>query len=76
MSKAFEYVNHELLLAKLAGKGLPDHLVQIFKSVYAKTTVKVCVNGVFSDSWKIHRGVLQGGITSAFLFNLYIDEIL
>ena len=76
MSKAFDYVNHELLIAKLAGKGLPDHLVQIFKSVYAKTTVRVCVNGVFSDSWKIHRGVRQGGITSAFLFNIYIDDIL
>ena len=76
MSKAFEYVNHELLIAKLAGKGLPDDLVQIFKSVYAKTTVRVCVNGVFSDSWKIHRGVRQGGITSAFLFNIYIDDIL
>ena len=48
---------------------------KFFKSVYAKTTVRVCVNGVFSDSWKI-RGIRQGGITSAFLFNIYIDDIL
>ena len=58
MSKAFEYVDHELLLAKLAGKDLPDPLVCIYKSVYAITTVRVCVNGVFSDSCKIHRGVI------------------
>ena len=27
----------------------------------------------FSNSWKICRGVRQGGVTSAF--NLYIDDI-
>ena len=73
MSKAFERVNHDLLLSKLANKGLPTHFVRIFKSVYAQTTVKVRVNESFSDSWRICRGVRQGDITSAFLFNIYIE---
>ena len=82
MSKAFERVNHDLLLSKLANKGLPTHFVRIFKSVYAQATVKVRVNESFSDSWRICRGVGQGGIPSAFLFNIYIyiyiyiDDIL
>ena len=76
MNKAFERVNHDLLLSKLSNKGLPTHFVRIFKSVYAQTTVKVRVNESFSDSWRICRGVRQGGITSAFLFNIYIDDIL
>ena len=41
MSKSFERVNHDLLLSKLANKGLPTQFVRIFKSVYAQTTVKV-----------------------------------
>ena len=76
MSKAFERVNHDLLLSKLANKELPTHFVRILKSVYAQTTVKVRVNESFSDSWRICRGVRQGGVTSAFLFNIYIDDIL
>ena len=76
MSKAFERVNHDLLLSKLANMGLPTHFVRIFKYVYAQIAVKVRVNESFSDSWRICRGVRQGGITSAFLFNIYIDDIL
>ena len=30
----------------------------------------------FSGSWRIGRGVRQGGVTSAILFNIYIDDIL
>ena len=46
--------------------------------MYAQTTVKVRVNESFSDSWRICRGVRQRGVTSAFLFNIYIyiDDIL
>ena len=29
-----------------------------------------------SNSWNITRGIRQGGVTSALLFNIYIDEIL
>ena len=75
MSKAFERLNHDLLLSKLANKGLPTHFVRIFKSVYAQTTVKIRENESFSDSWRICRGVRQGGITSAFLFNIYVLTI-
>ena len=39
MSKAFERVNHDVLLSQLANKGSPTHFVRIFKFVYAQTTV-------------------------------------
>ena len=76
MSRAFEYVNHELLLQKFVDKGMPDYIVKILKTIYSHNNVKVYVNGSFSDCWNTCKGVRQGGITSAFLFNIYIDEIL
>ena len=81
MSKAFERVNHDLLLSKLANKGLPTHFVRIFKSVYAQTTVKVRVNESFSDSWRICRGVTGRNNISLFYYiyiyiYIYIDDIL
>ena len=75
MSRACEYVNHELLLQKLVDKGMPDYIVKILKTIYSHTNVKVHVNGSFSDCWNTCKRV-QGGITSAFLFNIYIDEML
>ena len=32
--------------------------------------------GFFSNKWNLNRGVRQGGILSAFLFCVYIDDIL
>ena len=49
VSRAFEYVNHELLLQKLVDKGMPDYIVKILKTIYSHTNVKVHVNGSFSD---------------------------
>ena len=74
MSKAFEYVDHELLLNKLVCRGMPSYVVNMLRTIYSRTSVSV--HGIFSNSWKICRGVRQGGVTSAFLFNLYIDDIL
>ena len=31
---------------------------------------------IFSDKWNLERGVRQGGILSAFLFCVYLDDIL
>ena len=51
-------------------------IVNIFRSIYIGSSVQVYFNGKFSSKWNIFRGIRQGGITSAFLFNLYIDDIV
>ena len=55
---------------------MPSYVVNMLRTIYSRTSVIVHVHGIFSNSWKICRGVRQGGVTSAFLFNLYIDDIL
>ena len=76
LSKAFERVNHEFFLQKLERKGCPSHTVNILRTIYRHTRVRVHVGGTFSDEWSTGRGVRQGGVTSAYLFNVYIDDIL
>ena len=76
MSKAFERVNHSLLLDKLKDKGIPEFVINVFKSIFRDSEIQVCYNNCMSNSWNIGRGIRQGGVTSALLFNIYIDEIL
>lgn len=76
MSKAFERVNHDILLDKLRNSGVPEYIVNYYKCILSNSSAMVNINGVYSTHWKIGRGVRQGGVSSAYLFCLYIDDIL
>ena len=41
MSKAFEYVDHELLLNKLVYRGMPSYVVNMLRTIYSRTSVIV-----------------------------------
>ena len=76
MSRAFERVNHQLLINKLSCKGLPENIVNFFEFIFKNTSVSVYFKGSNSIPWMSRRGVRQGGVTSAYLFCIYIDDIL
>ena len=76
LSKAFEHVEHDLLLRKLCDNGTPSFIVNILRAVFINTTVSVSYNNHFSEPWFITRGLRQGGVLSAYLFCIYIDDIL
>ena len=66
LSKAFERVDHALLLEKLISNGTPTIFIEILRSMFLNTKVCVSYNDSFSYNWKVVRGVRQGGIVSAF----------
>ena len=76
LSKAFERVNHDLLLDKMKINGTPDKILKILNFIFSHSLVGVDFEGSLSQKWLIKRGVRQGGILSAHLFCIYIDEIL
>ena len=76
MSNAFELVNHSLLLDKLKDKRIPEFVINIYGSIFRDSEIQVRYNNCMSNSWNIARGIRQGGVTSALLFNIYIHEIL
>ena len=76
LSKAFERVNHTILINKLVLLGLPAYFIEILKSIFSGSSVSVHWQGVLSRQWNVCRGVRQGGVLSAYLFVLYFDDIL
>ena len=76
LSKAFDRLNIDKLINKLNSSNLPDYIVNIVEFSLKNSSARVCYGGAFSDRWSMVKGVRQGGVTSAYLFNIYINEIL
>ena len=76
LSKAFDMVNHYILLSKLDVYGIRDIENKWFRSYLNKRKQKVFVNGVESDFLEINSGVPQGSILGPVLFLVYINDII
>ena len=75
-SKAFDRINHAVLMKKLVERGAPKCFIGVLISWYSKLFSCVRWNGVFSKGFDVTCGVRQGGILSPLLFNVYVDELI
>ena len=76
LSKAFDCLPHELLIAKLSAYGFEKSTLRFFYS-YLKGR-KQCVNikGKHSTFLEIKAGVPQGSILGPILFNIFLNDII
>ena len=75
LSKAFDSLNHELLIAKLKCYGLDQHAVEFFRS-YLSNRYQCCkINNTLGDWREIIAGVPQGSILGRLLFNIFLNDI-
>ena len=74
-AKAFDTVNHEILLSKLEHYGITGIVNDWFRSYLSLRPQKVKINGFLSDEQYIKCGVPQGSVLGPLLFLIYINDM-
>jgi endonuclease/exonuclease/phosphatase family metal-dependent hydrolase len=75
IKKAFDRVDHHLLILDLVSIGIPLYLIRLIFCLIANNKVTVLLNGFASDEYSPGDGLPQGGIISPLLFIFYMRNL-
>ena len=74
LSKAFDCIPHDLLIAKLSAYGFDKTALKYIYSYLKKRQQCVRINNVYSGFEEIISGVLQGSIAGPILYNAFFND--
>ena len=76
LSKAFDYIPYNLLIAKLHARGFSEKTVTFIYSYLKRRKQNVKTENFNSDFLTLSSGVPQGSVLDPIPFNLFLDDLL
>ncbi len=76
LSKAFDTMPHDIVVAKLYTYGMSQETVTLLASYLRNRKQRVKVGNCKRDCESLSKGVPQGSIMGSILFNLFLNDIV
>ena len=75
LSKAFDTINHEVMIAKLNAYGFSEPSLKLLCNYLKDRLQHIKINLTFSEWSELIQGVPEGSVLGSLLLNIYINEL-